>query len=175
MEACAKAAAELKAAGIRAQVDARDLKPGAKYYEHEGRGVPLRLEIGPRDVASGQATAARRTGGKSPLPLNALASEVRKALDAIQKDLFEAAKKRRDENSRRATSKQEFIDIMAGPGGFVYGGFCGEASMEQEIKNETKATIRVIPDLEFQSPEAPKTCVWSGKPAKYEAVWAKAY
>jgi prolyl-tRNA synthetase len=175
MEACAKAAAELKAAGVRVEVDARDMKPGAKYYEHEGRGVPLRLEIGPRDVAAGQATAARRTGGKSPLPLNALVPEVLKALDAIQKDLFEAAKKRREENSRRATSKQEFIDIMAGPGGFVYGGFCGDAAMEQEIKEQTKATIRVIPDKEFQSREAPKTCVWSGKPAKYEAVWAKAY
>jgi prolyl-tRNA synthetase len=175
MEACTKAAAELKAAGVRVEVDARDMKPGAKYYEHEGRGVPLRLEIGPRDVASGQATAARRTGGKSPLPLNALVAEVRKALDAIQKELFEAAKRRQDENSRRATSKSEFIEIMAGPGGFVYGGFCGDPAMEQEIKEQTKATIRVIPDPEFRSAQAPKTCVWSGRPAQYEAVWAKAY
>jgi prolyl-tRNA synthetase len=176
LEACTSAAADLRKAGLRVEVDAREgMKPGAKYYEHEGRGVPLRLEIGPRDLAQGQVTAARRTGGKAPLKLGALAAEVQKVLDAIQADLFAAARKRRDENSRRVSSKQEFIDMMNGPGGFAYGGFCGDAAAEQEIKDATKATIRVIPDREFQSPESPRTCVWTGKPAQYEAVWAKAY
>jgi prolyl-tRNA synthetase len=177
LQVCATAAEELRAAGIRVDVDAREsMKPGAKYYEHEACGVPLRLEVGPRDIAQGQVMVARRTGGpKAPLPLAGLVSGVRDLLEVMQRELFEAARRRREENSRRASSKAEFIEIMAGPGGFVYGGFCGDPAMEQEIKEQTKATIRVIPDPEFRSPQAPKTCVWSGRPAQYEAVWAKAY
>jgi len=176
MEVCDKSAALLRGAGLRVEVDARPgMKPGAKYYEHEGRGVPLRLEVGPRDVGQGQVTAAKRTGGKVPLPLNGLVEEVAKLLDMIQRELFESARARREQNSRRVTSKDEFIEMMNGPGGFAYGGFCGDDDAEAEIKEQTKATIRVIPDPEFRSDEAPTTCVWTGRPARYEAVWARAY
>jgi len=176
MEVCEKATAALRSVGVRIEIDARDgMKPGAKYYEHEGRGVPLRLDVGPRDVGQGVVTAAKRTGGKMPLPLNGLVGEVQNLLVHIQTELFEAANQRRAQNSFRPKSKAEFIEQMNGPGGFAYAGFCGDPAMEAEIKEQTKATIRVIPDAEFQSPDAPTTCIWSGQPAKYEAVWARAY
>ena len=176
MEVCEKTTAALRMAGVRIEIDARDgMKPGAKYYEHEGRGVPLRLEVGPRDVGQGVVTAAKRTGGKMPLPLNGLAAEVQTLLSHIQTELYQAARLRREQNSFRPKTKAEFIDQMNGAGGFAYAGFCGDPAMEAEIKEQTKATIRVIPDLEFRSPEAPTTCIWSGQPAKYEAVWARAY
>jgi prolyl-tRNA synthetase len=72
-------------------------------------------------------------------------------------------------------TRQQLIDLMEGPGGFAYGGFCGEAACEQAIKDRTKATVRVLPDPEFRSPEAPTRCVWCDRPATVEAVWARAY
>ncbi len=176
LEVCEKSAAALRGTGIRVEVDGREeLKPGAKYYEHEGRGVPLRLEVGPRDVGQGQVTAAKRTGGKMALPLNGLVGEVRALLEHIQTELFEAAKQRQAQQSRRGVGKAEFLEMMAGPGGFAYGGFCGSPQDEAEIKEQTKATIRVLLDDEFRSQEAPATCMWCGKAAQDEAVWAKAY
>jgi prolyl-tRNA synthetase len=167
---------DLEKAGVRVALDLRDtMKPGAKYFEWEARGVPLRLEIGPRDVAAGQVMAARRTGGKAPLKLDGLTAAVTAALGEIQTGLFAAARERREANSVRGVTKAQFIDLMKGPGGFAYGGFCGSATCEAQIKEETSATIRVLPDPEFRSPEAPKTCMWCGKPSIAEAVWAQAY
>ena len=169
---------ELARAGLRVELDARDtLKPGAKYYEWEARGVPLRLEIGPRDVASGQVMAARRTGTKAPTKLEGLAATVAAALDEIQAELLKAARERREAHSIRGATKQQFLEFMRDSegGGFAYGGFCGSATCEAEIKEETGATVRVLPDPEFRSPEAPKTCVWCGQPSVAEALWAQAY
>jgi prolyl-tRNA synthetase len=167
---------ELRQAGLRADVDARDgMKPGAKYYEWEGRGVPLRLELGPRDLAQGQVMAARRTGGKAAMPLEGLTGQVERALEEIQQGLFDAARARREANSVRGVTRDALIARMEGPGGFAYGGFCGGDTCEREIKERTKATIRVLPDAEFRSPEAPTTCAWCDRPAVAEAVWAKAY
>jgi len=171
-----QAAAGLRAAGLRVELDARDgMKPGAKYYEWEGRGVPLRLEVGPKDVAKSQVFAARRTGGKAPIPLAGLVDGVRGALAEIQSRLYEAARQRRDDATRRNVSKGDLVEMMAGPGGFAYGGFCGAVECEMAIKEATKATVRVLPDEEFRSPTPPATCVWCGKPSVVEAVWAKAY
>jgi prolyl-tRNA synthetase len=167
---------ELAGAGIRIRVDQREgMKPGAKYYEWEERGVPLRLELGPRDLTQGQVTAARRGGGKSPMPLAGLTQHVVRALDEIQDGLLKSARERREANSVRGVTRQQLIDLMEGPGGFAYGGFCGEGACEQAIKDRTKATVRVLPDPEFRSPEAPTRCVWCDRPAKVEAVWARAY
>lgn len=167
--------ADLEKAGLRVELDLRDMKPGAKYFEWEAKGVPLRLEIGPRDVAAGHTMAARRTGGKAPLLLDGIVASVTTALDEIQAALFKAAKERREANSIRGVTKAQFLDFMKGKGGFAYGGFCGQAACETQIKEETSATIRVLPDPEFQSPEVPKTCMWCGKPSVAEAVWAQAY
>jgi prolyl-tRNA synthetase len=168
--------ADLEQAGIRVGLDLRDtMKPGAKYFEWEARGVPLRLEIGPRDVAAGQVMAARRTGGKAPVTLDGLRAAVTAALGEIQAGLFAAAKERREANSVRGVTKQQLVDLMKGTGGFAYGGYCGSGACEAEIKAETGATVRVLPDPEFRSPEAPKACMWCGKPSVAEAVWAQAY
>ncbi|HEX7337406.1 MAG TPA: proline--tRNA ligase [Gemmatimonadales bacterium] len=168
---------DLAAGGIRVHVDARQgMKPGAKYYEWEGRGVPLRLEVGPRDVASGSVVLARRTGGKKEsLPMDGLAARLATVMDQFQSDLFEAAKARREAASVRGATKEQFIARMENEGGLVYGGFCGRGECEAEIKEQTKATIRVLPDEEFRSPVAPTQCMWCGRPSVAEAVWAKAY
>ena len=176
LEAAEQVRLELKAAGIRTHVDARDgLKPGAKYYEWEGRGVPLRVELGPRDLAAGTVMLARRTGGKDPAPREGLAARVQAELDAIQAAMLAAARERREANSVRNITKADFIALMEGAGGFAYGGWCGGEGCEAEIKAETKATIRVLPDEEFRSPERPANCMWCGKPSVAEAVWARAY
>lgn len=168
---------ELRAAGIRTTIDARDgLKPGAKYFEWEARGTPIRLELGPRDLASGNVMLARRTGGKEPVPQAGLVERLHAEMEAMQRGLLEAATARREAATLRGPkSKQEFIDFLASDGGFVYAGFCGDPAVEAEIKEQTKATIRCLPDAEFRSAEAPTTCIWTGRPAVAEAVWAKAY
>ena len=167
---------DLEKAGMRVEFDLRDnLKPGAKYFEWEALGVPVRLEIGPRDLASGQAVMARRSGGKGPVSLNEVTKHVHRALEEIQAALFNAAKERREQNSIRGVTKAQFLEFMKGSGGFAYGGFCGDPGCEAEIKAQTNATIRVLPDPEFRSKDAPRNCMWCGAPSVAEAVWAQAY
>jgi prolyl-tRNA synthetase len=177
IEAADRLRKELVTAGMRVHLDAREgMKPGAKYYEWEGRGVPLRIEIGPRDLAAGTVVLARRTGGKKEtLPLAGLPARVSTAMDQMQTDLLQAALARREAATLRGATKEQFIAKMENEGGFVYGGFCGRAECEAEIKEQTKATIRVLPDPEFRSPVAPIKCMWCGRPSVAEAVWAKAY
>ena len=152
------------------------MKPGAKYYEWEARGAPFRLELGPRDLANQSVMLARRLGGKEAIPMAGLAERLHAEMASMQSALFEAAKARRDAATlRNPKSKQEFIDFLAGEGGFVYAGFCGDPAVEAEIQQQTKATIRCLPSEEFRSPEAPTTCIWTGRPATVEAVWARAY
>ena len=170
---------ELRLAGLRVHLDGRDgMKPGAKYYEWEARGVPFRFEIGPRDITNGVVTMKRRTGGdKEPLPFVGLAVRMHEEIVRMQAAMLQTAKDRREANSVRGATKAILLEKMTGEGGggFVYGGFCGSPTCEGEIKTQTKATIRVLPDPEFQSPEKPATCLWCAKPATVEAVWAKAY
>jgi prolyl-tRNA synthetase len=177
VEAADRLRKQLAGGGVRVHLDAREgMKPGAKYYEWEGRGVPLRLEIGPRDVSSGSVVLARRTGGKKEtIPSEEVSSRVLVAMNQMQDDLLQAALARREAATLRGATKEQFIDKMAQEGGLVYGGYCGSTSCEAEIKEQTKATIRVLPDLEFRSPVAPTTCMWCGRPSIAEAVWAKAY
>jgi prolyl-tRNA synthetase len=176
LQAANRVMGELKQASIRVTLDDRpDLKPGAKYFEWEAKGVPLRLEIGPRDVAARHVMAARRTGGKSPLDFEDIAPRTQAVLDEIQATLFKTARERREANSIRGVTKAQFLEFMNGKGGFAYGGFCGSPQCEAEIKQQTAATIRVLPDPEFQSREKPKSCMWCGKPSIAEAVWAQAY
>jgi prolyl-tRNA synthetase len=178
LEAADKVKAELIKAGIRVHIDGREgIKPGAKYYEWETRGVPFRFELGPRDVAAGTVMLARRTGGgKEALPIDGIGARMVQEVDRMQHDLLNTAILRREHNSfRHPESKQAFIDYLENGGGFVYAGWCGDPAVEAEIKEQTKATIRVIPDAEFRSSEAPKTCIWTGRPAVAEVVWARAY
>src|SRR2546429_705730 len=121
--------ADLEKAGVRVELDLRDtMKPGAKYFEWEGLGVPVRLEIGPRDLASGQVVLARRTGGKAPAPIQSVVGAVTKALDEIQAALFAAARERREKNSIRGATKAQFLEFINGSGGFSLRGVCAEAT-----------------------------------------------
>ena len=176
LEAGQRVEADLKKAGLRTALDDREsMKPGAKYFEWEGRGVPVRLELGPRDLAENKVVVARRTGGKAPSPMTDIGATVTGVLEELQQQLFEDALERREEHSHRNLDRSGFIELMEGQGGFVYGGFCGGARCESEIKEKTKATIRVLPDSEFRSPEPQDKCMWCGNKAVSEAVWAKAY
>jgi len=165
-------------AARRVHLDARDtMKPGAKYYEWELRGVPLRLELGPRDLDRQQAVVVRRdTGEKAAMPLGELPARLGALLDTVQAAMLEGARARREANSIRGTiTYDRFREIMDGDGAFVYAGWCGDAACEAAVKEETRATIRVLPDPEFRSATAPEHCLRCGRVATSEAVWAKAY
>jgi prolyl-tRNA synthetase len=163
---------------LRLHIDSREgMKPGAKYYDWELRGVPLRLELGPRDLEGGNTMSARRdVKGKQPLSLSNLAPAVAQLLEQMQNDMLAAARERREANSvREPITYDRFKELMDGDGAFVYAGWSGDAEAEAQVKADTKATIRVIPDPEFRSKDAPQTCLITGKPAAHEVVWAKAY
>ena len=163
---------------LRVHVDRRDgMKPGAKYYDWELRGIPLRLELGPRDLEKQQGVLVRRdTKEKKPVSLNVLGEEVEEWLERIQDDMLTTARDRREANSMRGPiTYDRFREVMDGDGAFVYAGWCGSEACEATIKEQTKATIRVLPDEEFRSAEAPATCLKCGQAASTEALWAKAY
>jgi prolyl-tRNA synthetase len=167
-----------KPALLRVHLDDRDgVKPGAKYYEWEMRGVPLRMELGPRDLAKNACVLVRRDNReKKVTSLDTLGEDVAEALIRIQEDMLIAARERRESNSiRERISYDKFREVMDGNGAFVYAGWCGNGACEAAIKEETKATIRVLPDEEFRSAEAPTHCLRCGKEATAEALWAKAY
>ncbi len=163
---------------LRVHLDDRDgVKPGAKYYEWELRGIPLRLEFGPRDLAKNQCVLVRRdTREKRPASLDTVGEDVSALLLKIQSDMLTAARERREANSiREPITYDRFKQIMEGDGAFVYAGWCGDVACEASIKEETKATIRLLPDEEFRSAVAPTKCLKCGRPATAEALWAKAY
>jgi prolyl-tRNA synthetase len=162
---------------LRVHLDDREMRPGAKYYHWELRGVPLRMELGPKDLEKSQAVLVRRdTGEKKPVSLDGIAEEVEDLLEQMQESMLEVARERREQNSYRGRLEYgAFKELMDGQGGFVYAGWCESPACEAQIKEETKATIRVLPDEEFQSAEAPATCLKCGGKATVEAVWAKAY
>ena len=167
----------LKKAGLRVLVDAREeFTPGWKFAEHEMRGVPLRIEIGPRDVKAGQAVFVRRdVPGKVPVPLGELAVRAAAALDAIQESLFQAALRFRDENTRAADSYAAFKDVLENRRGFVKSPWCGSGECEDRIKAETMATIRVIPPDCEDAAAAGQSCIACGREAKAIAYFARAY
>ena len=119
---------------------------------------------------------ARRVGAKKePVSLVGIVPRIESEMARMQALLLETAFARREAATIRGATRVQLIERMEGEGGFVYGGFCGDAACEAEIKEQTKATIRVLPDEEFRSPEAPAACLWCGRPSQAEAVWAKAY
>ena len=163
---------------LRVHLDDRDgVKPGAKYYEWELKGIPLRLELGPRDLAKNQGVLVRRDNReKRPVSLDTVGEDVAELLIRVQEDMLIAARERREAHSvRDRISYDAFRQLMEGDGGFVYAGWCGDPACEAAIKEETRATIRVLPDEEFRSAEAPTHCLKCGRAATAEALWAKAY
>ena len=164
----------LRDAGIRVRLDDRDgLRPGFKFNEWERKGVPVRVEIGPRDLDAGQVTLARRdTGEKEPCPMAGVPGRVRTLLDEVQRRLFEDAGAFRDAHTFRAADYGEMRTLLEEPGGFVVGGWCGGEACETRVKADTKATIRLLP-LDPEPVEG--TCIVCGEPATERATWAIAY
>jgi len=168
--------------GVRAKVDARDyLSPGNKFYEWERKGVPLRMEIGPKDMEKEQVVLAKRVPledepRKEFLPEAEALATIPERLDAFQAQLLEAATARREENSYRGIETVgELAEIVESSGGYVYTGWSGDPAVEARIKEETKATLRCIPQEEFRSAEAPTKCIGGEGEATMEVVWARAY
>ena len=158
----------------RVKVDDTDKSPGWKFSESEMRGIPIRLEIGPKDIENKQCVLVRRDNGeKKSVSLDELETVVPGLLETIQRDMFERAKKHRDEHIYDAHDYDEFCDIVTNKPGFIRGMWCGEQACEDKIKEETTATSRCIP---FHDKERiSETCVCCGKPAKKLIYWGKAY
>src|SRR5439155_533398 len=138
--------AELVAARIRVTLDERDERPGWKFSEWELRGVPLRVEIGPKDIDKSAVLVARRdTREKQSLPMDGLAARLRDLLDEVQVNLFDRARRFREEQTQRVSTYDEFRQVMEGRPGFVIAPWCGSAECEAHIKTDTQATIRNMP------------------------------
>jgi prolyl-tRNA synthetase len=171
----------LRQESLRVHVDVRDhLSPGAKYFDWERKGVPLRVEVGPRDVAKQQLVLAKRVvaGGearKEFLDEAVALSAIPDRLRELQAALLAAARARQAASSYRVSEYGPFVQMVEEKGGFYYAGWCGSAACEEKVKDETKATIRVLPDEEFRSDPAPTHCLVCGGEAVHEAVWARAY
>jgi len=172
----AKAREDLARAGVRVELDSREeFTPGWKFSEYEMRGVPLRVEIGPRDVNKGQVILVRRdTGKKEPAPLVSLVEVVPRMLEDIQHSLFARALAFRRENTREVGEFVAFKTVMEEKRGFIEGAWCGDETCEDKIKDETMATIRVLP-LEQPADVSRRPCVCCGRPAKMLAVFGRAY
>jgi len=163
----------LTGAGIRVTLDDRDERPGWKFSEWELRGVPVRLEIGPKDIEKSQVLLARRdTREKASVAMDGLTEHLRELLEAIQKNLYERAVAFRESHTQRVATYDEFKQIMDGRPGFVIAGWCGSAECEALIKAETQATIRNMP-IDGAAPGGP--CIRCDRPATADAWFAKAY
>lgn len=177
-EAISEKAEEFKrsllAKGISVRYDDRDThKPGFKFAEWELKGVPLRIAIGPRDLENGTVEVARRdTFEKNTYQMEGLADNVEQLLKEIQEKIFQKAQDFRVENTRKADNWEEFKDLIENKGGFVLAHWDGTAETEDQIKAETKATIRCIP---LDSEQEEGECIFTGKPSKQRVLFAKAY
>ncbi|MEZ4414245.1 MAG: proline--tRNA ligase [Gemmatimonadota bacterium] len=174
--------AALTEKGVRVQVDLREhLSPGARFYEWERKGVPFRVEIGPKDLEKGQLVVARRVElpgreRKSFLPEAEALERLPDLLEELQAALLERSRQHREANSVRGgvDSIAALGEALDGGAGFVYTGWSGDPEVEAQVKEETRATLRVIPGEEFRSASTPTRCI-SGAPSKMEVVWARAY
>ena len=164
---------ELKKGGFRVKVDDSDKSPGWKFSECEMRGVPLRIEIGPRDIEEGKAIVVRRDNGeKIECAIDALGEKIKELIPVIQKDMLKAARTRRDSQTYVAKNWDEFKNTFAEHTGFVKAMWCGDVECENKIKEELAVTSRCMP---FVQETLADTCVCCGKPAKKMVYWGKAY
>ena len=163
----------LLAQDYRAAIDDSDKGPGFKFAEQEMRGIPLRVEVGPKDIEAGQAVIVRRdTREKITVPFDELKEKVGETLELMQKEMFERAKAHRDAHTYVATDYEEFKDIVANKPGFVKAMWCGDQACEDKIKEDTSATSRCMP---WEQEQLSDTCVCCGKKAKAMVYWGKAY
>ena len=157
----------------RVKVDDSDKSPGWKFSEQEMRGIPLRVEIGPKDMEAGQAVVVRRdTGEKYTVALSELKERVGELLDEIHAHMLEKARAHRDSHTYEARTYDEFKEIIDTKPGFVKAMWCGDQACEDKIKEDTTATSRCIP---FVQEKLSDKCVCCGRPAKSMVYWGKAY
>ena len=164
---------ELKAAGIRAAIDDSDNSLGWKCAQYEMKGVPLRIELGPRDIENGQCVAVRRDNGeKASVALAELAAKVPELLDAVQRGLFERAKKNLDEHIFEAHSIEEAKALQAEHGGFIKTMWCGGLDCEMAMKEQAGMSSRCMP---LEQEKLGEVCACCGKSAKHMIYWGVAY
>ena len=158
---------------FRVKIDATDKNPGFKRAEQEMRGIPVRVEIGPRDIENNEAIIARRdTGEKITVSIDELEAKVGEILANMQVEMLERARAHREAHTYTATNYDEFKEIIANKPGFVKAMWCGEQACEDKVKEETTATSRCMP---FEQEQISDVCVCCGKPAKAMVYWGKAY
>ena len=168
-----KLEAQLKAAGIRVKTDKTDKSPGFKFAEQEMRGIPVRIECGPKDIEANQAVIVRRdTREKITVSLDELAEKVQKTLDLMQKEMLERARAHRDAHTYVATDYESFKETINEKPGFVKAMWCGCRECEDKVKEDVQATARCIP---FEQETLSDKCVVCGKPAKKMVYWGRAY
>ncbi|MEM3030109.1 MAG: proline--tRNA ligase [Candidatus Micrarchaeia archaeon] len=171
LEACRKIEDRLRRAGIRVALDEREVRPGEKFYHWEGRGVPVRIEVGPKDVAASKAVVALRTGEKKSVPQEEIVEEVRKAFETV---LFELRKKAEAGLRARLSTARNTAELKKAiekAGGFVKAGWCGEVDCANAIQEATTAEVR---GTEFGKPKEKSVCIHCGKEG-FAAWFAKAY
>lgn len=157
----------------RVKVDDSDKNPGFKFAEQEMRGIPLRVEVGPKDIEAGQAVVVRRdTREKYIVSFDELAAKIGEILEQMQKDMYNRALAHREANTHVAVDWDEFTDILEHKQGFIKGMWCGDQECEIAIKDETGATTRCMP---FEQEHISDVCVHCGKPAKKMVYFGKAY
>jgi prolyl-tRNA synthetase len=157
----------------RVKIDSSDKTPGWKFAEYEMKGVPVRLEIGPKDIESNQCVLVRRDNGeKLVTSLDNIEATIEELLTSIQSNLLEKARDNRDKNTFVAKNIDEFTSTLQQKTGFVKAMWCGDKECEDKIKEVAGATSRCIP---FEQEEISDTCVCCGKKAKHMVYWGKAY
>ena len=163
----------LKAAGIRAKIDVSEQSAGWKFAEYEMKGVPLRIELGPRDIEAGQCVAVSRvTGEKTTAALAEIEASVAKMLDEIHDEMFARAKRNLDEHTYAAHTVDEIRSIVENGGGFIKAMWCGDEACELKLKEEAGVTSRCIP---YEQEQISDVCPVCGKPAKHMVYWGVAY
>lgn len=159
--------------GFRVKADDSDKSPGWKFSEQEMRGIPVRIELGPKDIEANQCVVVRRdTREKIVVSLEEIETRLKEILEAMQAEMLERARRHREAHTYIAAGYDEFQDIVANKPGFVKAMWCGEEACEDKIKEDTTATSRCIP---FEQERLSETCVCCGKPAKKLVYWGKAY
>ena len=173
LDKCFSIADELREKGFSVKVDDTDKSPGWKFAEAEMRGIPLRIEIGPRDIENNECVFVRRdTREKSSVSLDGIADSASELLENMQKDMFERAKAHRDAHTYTAENYDEFKDTIENKPGFIKAMWCEDVACEDKIKEDTGATSRCMP---FEQESISDVCVCCGKPAKKMVYWGRAY
>ncbi|MBP5462040.1 MAG: proline--tRNA ligase, partial [Lachnospiraceae bacterium] len=158
---------------VRVKVDDTDKTPGFKFAEQEMRGIPVRIEIGPKDLANNQAVLVRRdTREKIFVSLDEIETKLAELLKTIQSDMLERARAHRDAHTYNATTMEEMKDIADNKPGFIKAMWCGDRACEDAIKEQVGVTSRCMP---FAQEHLSDTCICCGKPAKTLVYWGKAY